>query len=294
VKPPNEEDLLATKFELGGDVREGHRVDDRFVNPGLREPGPVVLALGCDTGDLDIGFAGWVETLQRAGAEIVVSTLSPVPGKEVALFVERMFTVLPKQFDNEPTAPLRRGAHGRATCDGRHRGRARAVRHRVRGRRRRARRGALMITVDMLPRSTATRCSSRGGTKKAPHRMLIDAGLGSAFPEVKSKLESFDGDVDLFVVTHVDTDHIGGAVKLLRDTTLVRALRQVWFNGPPAPREVQQVPRPARRRAADRADPYDRPAVEQRVGGPCRRLRRRAGGSVATIRPWSSCPGRRR
>jgi hypothetical protein len=102
VKPPKEGDALDTKFELGGDVRDGSRVDDRFVNPGLLEPGPVVLALGCDTGDLDIGFAGWVETLQVAGAEIVVSTLSPVPGKEVAMFVERMFTLLLKEFENAP------------------------------------------------------------------------------------------------------------------------------------------------------------------------------------------------
>jgi beta-lactamase superfamily II metal-dependent hydrolase len=88
-----------------------------------------------------------------------------------------------------------------------------------------------MITVDMLPAKYGDALLVTWGTKKAPHRMLIDAGLGSAFPAVKSKLESFDGDVDLFVVTHVDTDHIGGAVKLLRDTTLVPRIRQVWFNG---------------------------------------------------------------
>ena len=108
VKPPNDDDVLAVKFELGGDVHPAHRVDDTFVNPGLREPGPVVLALGCDTGDLDIGFADWVTTLHAAGAEVVVSTLSPVPGKEVALFIERMFSLLPKQFASAP--PHRFGA----------------------------------------------------------------------------------------------------------------------------------------------------------------------------------------
>ena len=100
--------MLGIKFELGGDVHPAHRVDDSFVNPGLREPGPVVLALGCDTGDLDIGFADWVATLHAAGAEVVVSTLSPVPGKEVAMFVERMFSLLPQQLAAPP--PHRFGA----------------------------------------------------------------------------------------------------------------------------------------------------------------------------------------
>ena len=61
-----------------------------------------MVSLGCDTGDLDVGFADWVATLHAAGAEVVVSTLSPVPGKEVALFIERLFTLLPREFDGPP------------------------------------------------------------------------------------------------------------------------------------------------------------------------------------------------
>jgi len=88
-----------------------------------------------------------------------------------------------------------------------------------------------MVTVDMLPARYGDALLVTWGTKKNPHRMLIDAGLAGAFPAVKAKLESFEGDIDLFVVTHVDIDHIGGAVKLLADSTLTPRIREVWFNG---------------------------------------------------------------
>lgn len=89
----------------------------------------------------------------------------------------------------------------------------------------------MTLTVDMLPAKYGDSLLVTWGTTRKPHRMLIDAGLSSAFPAVKAKLEEFDGDIDLFVVTHVDTDHIGGAVKLLRDKTLAPRIGGVWFNG---------------------------------------------------------------
>lgn len=88
-----------------------------------------------------------------------------------------------------------------------------------------------MVTVDMLPAKYGDALLVTWGTKRSPHRMLIDGGLAGAFPAVKAKLESFDGGIDLFVVTHVDVDHIGGAVKLLGDASIASRIGQVWFNG---------------------------------------------------------------
>ena len=88
-----------------------------------------------------------------------------------------------------------------------------------------------MLTVDMLPAKYGDALLVTWGAQRGQHRMLVDAGLASAFPAVKAKLQSFDGDIDLVVVTHVDLDHIGGVVKLLRDKTIVPRIRQVWFNG---------------------------------------------------------------
>jgi hypothetical protein len=88
-------DVLGIKLQLGGDDLALHRIGKLYVNPTGAEPGPVVLAIGCDTGDLEASFADYVGLLFGAGAELVVSAISPVPGKNVADFVVRLFDALP-------------------------------------------------------------------------------------------------------------------------------------------------------------------------------------------------------
>ena len=85
---------LGTSLELNGDVRAVHRIKDSSINPGGLEPGPVVLALGCDTNKLSAGFTDLVSNVQRARAEIVVSTIAPIPGKGVADFLEVFLPIL--------------------------------------------------------------------------------------------------------------------------------------------------------------------------------------------------------
>ena len=90
------DDDLGPDLQLGSDLIGAHRVgDDGFLNPDEREPGPVVIAIGCDTADLDTSFTDYVTNLHAGGAELVVSAISPVPGKQVADFVERLFAALP-------------------------------------------------------------------------------------------------------------------------------------------------------------------------------------------------------
>ena len=45
------------------------------------------------------------------------------------------------------------------------------------------------------------------------------------------RLRSFNGPIDLLVVTHVDTDHIGGAVRLLASERAGGPFGGIWFNG---------------------------------------------------------------
>ncbi len=83
------------RLELGTELLAVDRIDAPYINPAKVEPGPVVLAIGCDTEAVETGFADYVGLLFGAGAELVVSAISPVPGKGVADFVVRFFTVLP-------------------------------------------------------------------------------------------------------------------------------------------------------------------------------------------------------
>jgi hypothetical protein len=63
--------------------------------------------------------------------------------------------------------------------------------------------------------------------------MAIDAGPVTAWDEVRSRLDRSLSDrriLDLMVVTHVDTDHIEGVLKLLGDETLGVSFGDIWFN----------------------------------------------------------------
>jgi hypothetical protein len=70
------------------------------------------------------------------------------------------------------------------------------------------------------------------GTKADPHQMLIDAGTFHAWDGVREELLRRTQDrYEVFVVTHVDEDHIGGAISLLDDGDLRQRVDHVWFNG---------------------------------------------------------------
>lgn len=68
-------------------------------------------------------------------------------------------------------------------------------------------------------------------------RLLIDGGPLHAYPEVSARLQqalpSGDQRVELVVISHVDTDHIEGLIRLLAEpeTRWPIAPEQIWFNG---------------------------------------------------------------
>ena len=84
-----------TQLELGTDPLDVDRIDKPYVNPGGAQPGPVVLAIGCETEAIEADFGSYVGFLFYSGAELVVSAISKVPGSLVADFVVRFFEALP-------------------------------------------------------------------------------------------------------------------------------------------------------------------------------------------------------
>lgn len=62
--------------------------------------------------------------------------------------------------------------------------------------------------------------------------VLVDAGRSSGYDAMGPLLAeagNFDS-IDLLVITHIDSDHIGGALKLAQDIEMASKVRGVWFN----------------------------------------------------------------
>lgn len=90
-----------------------------------------------------------------------------------------------------------------------------------------------MFRVEMLAGGHGDSLWIEYGTAKTRHQVLIDGGPASAYPALKTKIESLSKNrkkVDLLVVTHVDADHIEAPVMLLQDSSLGLRIDQIWFN----------------------------------------------------------------
>lgn len=91
-----------------------------------------------------------------------------------------------------------------------------------------------MFQLEVFPAQEGDALILSWGDAKTPRRMLIDAGRGPTAKALKAHFEAKGlgkGAFELFVITHVDRDHIEGAVPLLRDKTVRPLIKQVWFNG---------------------------------------------------------------
>lgn len=90
-----------------------------------------------------------------------------------------------------------------------------------------------MLTVEMLPARHGDCLLVTYGGPADPHRILIDAGPTGTYSEaLKPRLDRRAPlPLELFVVTHYDLDHIGGAIAMLRKPPAPIAATHVWFNG---------------------------------------------------------------
>lgn len=80
------------------------------------------------------------------------------------------------------------------------------------------------------------------GESEAPQRIVVDGGPIGAYKALDArvaKLKPGDREIELFAITHVDGDHIEGAVRLIADKNDSLVFREVWFNGW---RHLEKVP----------------------------------------------------
>jgi beta-lactamase superfamily II metal-dependent hydrolase len=92
-----------------------------------------------------------------------------------------------------------------------------------------------MFKIEMLKAAWGDCLWIEYGNSTKPFRILIDGGITSTYESVKRRvLELPEGKrhIDLFVITHIDEDHIAGSVKLLgRLNELGLTFGDIWFNG---------------------------------------------------------------
>ncbi len=92
-----------------------------------------------------------------------------------------------------------------------------------------------MFRIDMLKAGWGDCLWIEYGDRNAPKRILIDGGITSTYKLLEERILTLpeeDRHFELFVITHVDADHIEGAIKLLgRTDKLGVTFGDIWFNG---------------------------------------------------------------
>lgn len=90
--------------------------------------------------------------------------------------------------------------------------------------------------IEMLPAKHGDALWVEYGKGDDTYRLLIDGGPIHAYPDLRARLEELpDGDrrIELLVITHVDTDHIEGIIRLLAEPRGRWPIdpQDIWFNG---------------------------------------------------------------
>jgi beta-lactamase superfamily II metal-dependent hydrolase len=92
-----------------------------------------------------------------------------------------------------------------------------------------------MFRIDLLPAQYGDAIWIEYGSPPSVHRLLIDCGTSEVYPCLRQRLLALpEGQrhFELLVVTHVDADHIGGALDLLREREIIGvSFGEIWFNG---------------------------------------------------------------
>jgi beta-lactamase superfamily II metal-dependent hydrolase len=92
-----------------------------------------------------------------------------------------------------------------------------------------------MLNIEMLQADFGDCLLIEYGNPELPFRILIDGGTAGTYATLKQRLLKIpEGKrrIELLVVTHIDADHIGGALALLKNyKELGLEIGDVWFNG---------------------------------------------------------------
>lgn len=88
------------------------------------------------------------------------------------------------------------------------------------------------FNIEMLPAREGDCLWIEYGESSNPHRILIDGGTKGTYTDIKQRLKTAGEPrhFDLLMITHVDNDHITGAMHLLKSRSLGVTFADIWFN----------------------------------------------------------------
>jgi hypothetical protein len=85
------------------------------------------------------------------------------------------------------------------------------------------------FSIEMIPAANGD-CLWLSYGDDEVHHVLIDCGAPSAVELAAERVRSVPS-VELFVLTHIDADHISGSIPLFQDPEIATRFDDVWFNG---------------------------------------------------------------
>ena len=91
-----------------------------------------------------------------------------------------------------------------------------------------------MFRIELLPARHGDCILISYGPVQRPALILIDGGPSACYPVLARRLaclERASRKLELVVITHIDSDHIGGIISLLGDRALGVTYKDLWFNG---------------------------------------------------------------
>ena len=91
-----------------------------------------------------------------------------------------------------------------------------------------------MLNIKVLPANCGDCIIVSFDDENRVKNILIDGGAGTVYDDILRneivKIRSKKQKIDLLIVTHTDTDHIGGIIKFIEDDSLNGCIEEVWFN----------------------------------------------------------------
>ncbi|WP_404373816.1 hypothetical protein AB5I39_08795 [Sphingomonas sp. MMS24-J45] len=106
--------------------------------------------------------------------------------------------------------------------------------------------------IEMLPAKDGDCLLVSWGDDEKLHYMVVDGGRAGAYAPLKERLSDVaqkGEQLELYVLTHIDADHIEGGLSYLKDRQKPIVPKRVWFNG-----YRQMVP--SHRRSMTQGDDY--------------------------------------